>query len=91
MMTITVDIMIDSFPNSRIEKSDEEPNHSLTKEVEKLLITNVTSARSELGGGQNDIAIESLAIMGSLLIYLLNLSMTHQKIFFFSFHHAPLF
>ena len=40
------DSMIASFPSSSIEKSDEEPNHNLEKEVEKILPKNFTSIRS---------------------------------------------
>ena len=52
-MSTAVDTMIASFPNNRVEKSDEEPHYNLIKEIEKLLITIVTSTRSELGGGES--------------------------------------
>ena len=45
MTTITIDSMVASFPNTVFEKSDEEPHCNLTKEVEKLLITNVMSTQ----------------------------------------------
>ena len=51
MSAISVDSIVASFPNPSIEKSDEEPAHNLIKKVEKLIIANASSMRSELGGG----------------------------------------
>ena len=53
MSTPTVDRIIASFPNNKLILSNEEPTYNLIKETEKLLITNVTSIRSELGGAQH--------------------------------------
>ena len=35
MTTVTVDIIIVSFPNNKIETSDKEPTFNLIKEAEK--------------------------------------------------------
>ena len=53
MTTQTVDSMIASFPNTKISSSDEEPTCNLSKIGEKEMIENITSIRSELGGGQH--------------------------------------
>ena len=53
MTTQTADSIIASFPNEKISSSDEEPTYNLIKIGEKELIENVTSIRSELGGGQH--------------------------------------
>ena len=54
MTTPTVDSIIASFPNNKLNLSDEEPTYNVIKEAEKLIITKFTSIRSELWGGKHE-------------------------------------
>lgn len=51
MSTCTVDLITDSFPNLSIERIDREISCATIKYLEDLLIENILSVQSGLGGG----------------------------------------
>ena len=53
MSTATIDNITDSFPNSTIPTIEGEPRCEAMKRAEKLLIENVSSTYSTLGGGNH--------------------------------------
>jgi len=50
-MTESMDLVIERFPYSTIEKIDGEPNYHTIKEVERKLNKNASSYQMELGRG----------------------------------------
>ena len=78
MTTTIVDSIITSFPNNKIETSDEDTTYNIIKEVGNLPITNVAPIRSELGGGQHGFL--GLLISTPKNLHLLVLTLLYAKI-----------
>lgn len=55
MTGLTVKAVMETFTNSTILKIEEEPDFTNIKAIKKLIITNASSCKSELGGGQHGI------------------------------------
>ena len=53
MSKLTVESVIESFPNPSIPKFEHEPTYDSIKQVEKYLIENASSIESTLGGGNH--------------------------------------
>jgi len=51
MISLTIDLVTDSFPNPSIVKIEGKPSYNTIKHLEDLLIENASSVQSELRGG----------------------------------------
>ena len=59
-MTVSIERILESFPNQHIPRVQGEPSYKSIKQVEKLVFENTAAIHSNLGGGNLKLTINLL-------------------------------